>query len=373
MDESLLNKIKEGMPEYKAIVLKNLLGITLAILHGETVGLYKLRGKVGALLGREGNRPASNYRRMTRFFEAHALSGLWQAVLCMGLALLRLKSCYLALDGTSWQVGERKVHLLTLSVIYNGVAIPIMWRDLRKKGVSSLDQRCRLIRRAAKALNLKGKVLLADREYIGPEWFNLLAHSGIGFIIRLRRGMYAEAVGTQTYASMYSRIMASAKPGKVMDCIFHLQGQAVRLVMVRNTGRDAKEPVICLITDDIATAKKKIASAYFIRWKIEVCFKKMKGDGFGIEAAGLKCPAKFRLLMAMVVFAYILAVIQGMQEVIPTKNYASGERFNAHSQFREGIDLINANCTNLCKFIRFVYNLLLDANRRYKSPKAIFV
>ena len=35
---------------------------------------------------------------------------------------------YLILDGTQWKRGEKCVHLLTLCIVYHGIAIPIYWQ-----------------------------------------------------------------------------------------------------------------------------------------------------------------------------------------------------------------------------------------------------
>jgi hypothetical protein len=42
---------------------------------------------------------------------------------------------------------------------------------LRKLGISSQWQRELMLRLVLKVLSLRGKVLLADREYIGTKWF----------------------------------------------------------------------------------------------------------------------------------------------------------------------------------------------------------
>ena len=36
---------------------------------------------------------------------------------------------YLILDGTQWKRGEKCVHLLTLCIVYRGIAIPNYWRQ----------------------------------------------------------------------------------------------------------------------------------------------------------------------------------------------------------------------------------------------------
>jgi hypothetical protein len=62
--------------------------------------------------------------------------------------------------------------------------------ELARLGISSQWHRRWLLRMACKLFTLKGKVLLADREYIGSDWFSLLKQKAIDFAIRLREGNY---------------------------------------------------------------------------------------------------------------------------------------------------------------------------------------
>ena len=174
MNEALLYKIKEVLPAYKVSTLKNMLILVLAILQKETVCLYKLKGNIGSICDKTATKGASHYRRATRFFSAHAFSSLWLDVLALALVMLRHKVDYLVLDGTSWQYGQRKLHLLTLCGVYKGVAISIFWEDLAKQGTSNCQERKDLLLMAMQRLNLSGKILLADREYIGTDWFKFL-------------------------------------------------------------------------------------------------------------------------------------------------------------------------------------------------------
>lgn len=41
---------------------------------------------------------------------------------------------------------------------------------------------------------LQGKILLADREYIGEKWLRQLHQDGIDFVIRLSEGCYRLAI-----------------------------------------------------------------------------------------------------------------------------------------------------------------------------------
>lgn len=167
MKESLLDKISKQLPKRNKTCVKNLMVLAMGILIKETVCLNKIKGSVGAITGKTTTQPLSHYKRLIRIFDAYSFSSLWLELLQLVFSLLRLKSDYLLLDGTSWQKGGRKIHYLTLCVVYQGVAIPIYWEDLQKKGTSNLKERKRVIRKAMMHYNLRDKTLLADREYIG--------------------------------------------------------------------------------------------------------------------------------------------------------------------------------------------------------------
>ncbi len=77
-----------------------------------------------------------------------------------------------------------------LCVIYDGVAVPILWQDLAKKGASSLPERKALLDRALARYDLRGMCLLADWEYVGVAWFNYLHANGLDFCIRSRDYAY---------------------------------------------------------------------------------------------------------------------------------------------------------------------------------------
>ena len=75
---------------------------------------------------------------------------------------------YLILDGTQWKRGKKCVHLLTLCIVYHGIAIPIYWHQLNKKGGhSSEEDRQKLFTEACERYQLSGKILLADCDWAG--------------------------------------------------------------------------------------------------------------------------------------------------------------------------------------------------------------
>jgi len=382
MKESLLDKVSKQLPKRKKTCVKNLIILAMGILVKETVCLNKIKGAVGAIIGKTTTQPSSHYKRLIRIFNDSSFSSLWLELLHVAFRLLRLKSDYLLLDGTSWQKGSRKVHYLTLCVVYQGVAIPIYWEDLQKKGTSSIKERKRVIRKAMKYYNLKDKILLADREYIGEDWFCFLKDNQIDFVIRLRKKNYKEAVNAaegKSYTTLEKKALRSRKVGKALGKRITLQGESFTFVVVKNPKADADEPLIYLLSS-LEEAPACMAARYLIRWKIETCFKHLKSNGFDLEEINLGSKSRCQLMMAVVVFAYTLSIHEGLKEYkkVPTKNYTTGRhpgglKTKSCSVFRNGLDKITAFCADLTTFCTYLVKNLITNLSPYKSRYAIIV
>jgi hypothetical protein len=89
------------------------------------------------------------------------------------VALLNLpRPWVLALDRTNWTLGKTQMNLLVLAIVHQGVAFPILWSVLGKKGASNTRERTALLERF---LALFGKevvrFLAADREFVNPSCY----------------------------------------------------------------------------------------------------------------------------------------------------------------------------------------------------------
>ena len=132
--------------------------------------------------------PQSRYRRLQRFFADVVFNYDHIAHLIMSLFDFEAQGYYLALDRTNWQWGKTDINFLTLAVVYRGVAIPVYWLVLNKKGNSNQRERICLIQRFIRQFgrdNIKG--ILADREFIGSEWWSWLTENEIPFFIRIKQ------------------------------------------------------------------------------------------------------------------------------------------------------------------------------------------
>ena len=224
--EPLVDKIKESLPNYSRTTLHNLLVLSFCVFQVGSVNLNKLKSHVGRVLEKD-IASDSGYKRLIRIFNKHSHSRLWLDILCYVFSLLRLNSEYLILDGTSWKFQGSKHHYMTLGVLYQKVLIPIYWIDLKKLGISNQKERKKMFSRVFKHFNLSGKILLADREYIGEKWFKYLVDNDLDFVIRLRDKNYQKYVNAttgRTYQQMKQKVLRSKKPNKALKKRISIQG-----------------------------------------------------------------------------------------------------------------------------------------------------
>ena len=144
-------------------------------------------------------------------------------------------------------------------------------------GQSSQWHRQLLIRSALKLLDLKGKVLLGDREYIGLAWFAALKLAGIGLVIRLRVSDYQKAIEASGKAIAKLESKAKAQLGKVIEQPFMLNTHPYLFVLVAYRNRSGKIEFLRLITT--LTAGEAV-TYYQQRYRIESMFKHLKSNGF---------------------------------------------------------------------------------------------
>lgn len=347
--------------------------LVACLLQRETVNIYKLKKQVGPILGNTASEPSSHYKRLLRLFQQEKESDLWQLLLLCCLRLFRLKVEYLLLDGTGWQFGKQKIHLLVLSMVYKGVAIPICWSNLAKKGTSSVEERQELLKKAQGLYHLSGKVLVADREYIGPEWFKALQQAGLSWVVRLRKNLYRQAID-QAPGWRYSKLEQKAKSRqRAVSKKIELEGMSLTFVVIKNQQANAQEKLLYLLSN--LENALLISQAYKLRWLIEYCFKHMKSNGFDVEELSFKDKDKIRLLLAVVMVAYCLSIHQGLKfdKTVKRKKYVNQTTARTVSVFRNGLDQLSSQIYQLALFLDFISRERACLKVRYRSKKSIFV
>lgn len=345
----LLDKFKELVPKWKTSHVKNTLLMVALLLEEKTVSLWKLKGSVGKLLGNTATDPRSHYQRLKRWLKlGDGDRSIWLGMLQAAAGLLEKKSRFLILDGSSWKWGGVKRHFLTLSVLYQGVSIPIWWQDLRKLGISSQWERKLLLWMARKVLHLRGKVLLADREYIGTQWFETLRQAGLGFVIRLRKGNYEQELEARGRSVSKLENKAKARLGKLVWKKFTLQGHGYYYVLKAYRSRGGSIEFLRLIA---TVTPARAMEGYGYRYRIESMFRHLKSNGFDVESLNVKTPCRVELLMAALVLAYTLSVVYGLKNYkrrIGIKKHGSPEM----SVFRYGLDLWQNHLQTFALFLQ---------------------
>ena len=266
---------------------------------------------------------------------------------------------YLLLDGTKWDIGQQSIHLMTLCVLVNGVAVPIWWEDLEKAGHSSQKERMEMFTTAMKSYDLKGMILLADREYVGKKWFKYLVDSKLHFVIRIKEGIYHDEVNAapgRTWQQLKSKAEQKAKGKKVSKKI-KLNGLDLHYIVMKNPRPDAEDELVFLLTN--WTSPTQAARLYEWRWQIEVCFKHLKSNGFDLEAMNVQGKYKRHLMMAIAVFVYILAIREGLlkeyhKAARMVLDKTSGFHYRAVSVFKQGLAIIRRKALNLQQLIRYL-------------------
>lgn len=310
-----------------------LVTLVQGLINARTVNLSHLAGAFcgPAKLG-------SNYRRLQRFFQYVQLDGDWLAKALV--ALLRLAPPYqLCLDRTEWKVGRAHINLLVLCIAMRRVRLPVLWHVLDRAGASSTAQRKALLERFIALFGRSSiKLLLADREFKGNEWFEFLVENDIAFAIRVSGKLLVRL--EDGYVGPLERLARhSWSRRRLINSRGCFHNMAERFAGALAFGAVERPDGTILI---IATNRspRKALNAYRKRWQIECLFADTKTRGFNIEDTRLTKPAKLSLLLAIIAlamaWAHACAVAVNGHRDIARANHG----YRRKSWFRTGFDIL---------------------------------
>ena len=278
----------------------------LIMQHG-TICLWRLAAYVATQAQTDSVR-----RRLYRFFQHVRLDGAMTARVVVDLLGLEGKPWVLAMDRTNWDFGKSTINILMISVIWNGMGIPLIWTLLPTAGNSDTATRTCLLDRLCEVFpGLKIAALMGDREFIGDTWMAYLQRRKIPFILRLRENQHVVRDGYDTWT-----IAAIAR---------HLtRGQKMFLKgwcrLGQNAGSDA--PAVRLAVMRLPTGEllalacsgnpRRALADYSHRWTIETLFANLKTKGFNMEGTHITDPDKLSTLLAVLALAVALAVKTGV-------------------------------------------------------------
>lgn len=353
----LFEEIKAFFPYHRKELVKNCMLLVQCIERSGTVCLYKLRSEAGNAVGQKDLSKENVYKTFLRFFNMKCQDAFCIGLIYLIINLLDMRDCvYIVMDRTNWKIGKVNINILYIGLVLpNGCFIPILFDPLPKRGNSNTTERKSILERFSTLWQQEREakaVFLADREFIGTQWFSAIRDAGFSLVIRLRITDYFNDLCTQhhrTDVRMNQIIAYSVKRygyfrAKITlnDKVFYYIVLPFSVAKQRNTD----EKYLILISDNPNVTE--VSAHYYKRWKIEVFFLNMKTNGFNLEDLNLKKPEKVQLMLAILALLYAIVQKEHLTNAkqIKTKRFKNGTA-NAISIFRNSYDDFKLKVLNL--------------------------
>jgi hypothetical protein len=282
----------------------------------------------------------SHLKRLQRFFSTFELD--YRNLAQLVAAWMAVPQPWtLSLDRTTWEFGGCCHNILMLGVVHKGVAFPLFWWMLDKKGNSNTTERIDLLGEFFLAFpQVEVEDLCADREFMGEEWFEyLLEHAKLPFRIRIRESDKLD----DGHQSLKAKVVfANLQVGEqvVLSKPRKLWGRWLYVAALRlETGE-----LLIVVTN--RQAKRAIAD-YGKRWSIETLFGCFKSRGFRLESTHLFDYERLSRLIALLTIGLCWAFKTGewLAQEKPIKVKRHGRK--AQSIFRYGLDHLRRIMLNL--------------------------
>jgi hypothetical protein len=299
------------------------------------------------------NKQNSNYRRLQRFFSGCKINYDLIAKFIYRLFDFGNKKIYILLDRTNWKWGKTHINILFLSVVYSGISIPIYWVILNKGGNSSTRERRALIKRFIKIFGQKNIMgLLADREFIGKDWFNWLTKENIPFFIRIRND--ADTNNKSKLSIKIEWLFYKLKPGEKM--LLPDRKKIYGQWLFVSAGRAPNNELMIIVSNNKI---ENMIETYLLRWQIETMFQCLKGRGFNFEDTHITARYKIKKLIVLLAIGFCWAYLAGewrhnYMDKIKLKNHGRKEV----SLFRYGLNLIHDAITKIVITVKPIKNLI---------------
>ena len=270
------------------------------------------------------------YRRLQCFF-AHW--NLPQSLLAQFILsrISKPKNGYvLSIDRTNWQFGQQHINILTIGIVIDKVAVPLVWRTLpqaSKRGNSNTTHRIELVSKLLNVLPAKDISFLAmDREFCGQQRLKWLDEQDITFVLRLKLNTL---VG-KYLAKEHSRSKRDRQ------AIF-----GMLLYFGRKVVNTQRTEILYVVSNHLKP--KKALRAYLQRWSIEVVFGYLKKKGLNLEDTHMSQSEKIDRLVTVCTLALPFSFKWGM---LLKAHFNDSIYYQRKSNFRLGLE----------SFIRLIRN-----------------
>jgi len=169
---------------------------------------------------------------------------------------------------------------------------------------------------------------VADREFIGAEWFRFLRRQGIRRAVRIRKDTVLDDLRADEW-------FGDLQPGqfRVIAEKTWVFGEWMRVVATRSPLGD----LVIIATDFGVWETWKL---YKLRWSVETTFGSYKDRGFDLERTGVTAPKRLERLFGLVTLAWLSCLKVGVwrETQVPIRILAHGRK--AMSLVRYGSELL---------------------------------
>lgn len=282
----------------------------------------------------------SHYKRLQRFFRHFEMD--YGEIAQTVVALMSIPEPWvLSIDRTEWKFGDCIFNVLMLGIVHEGVAFPVAWTLLDKRGNSNSHERMELFNNFLEHFQDRTiACLTADREFVGKDWFGyLLSEPNTPFRIRIRKN--------HTLSDGHRRLKVGVIFGdlqvgqrKVLRHKRLLWGHWLYVSALRLEDGE-------LLVIATQSAPQSAIADYAQRWGIENLFGIFKTRGFCLESTHLNDPDRLSKLVGLLALTLCWVVLTGewLNQLKPLTLKKHGRK--AKSLFRYGFDYLRHIVVNL--------------------------
>lgn len=322
--DTLAEYLKERLAHHRCDTLRRVAEVLFGIIQAEST----LHRKIALHIDREAT-PASITRMVARTF--HETNLTQQDVLDVLLPLLPAGKLTFVMDRTNWKLGSHDFNLLVLGVCLGGIVLPLVWKVLPHGGNSDMRGRMLLVGLLLKRLPAqRWAVLIADREFIGQEWFRFLRDRKIKRCIRIRENTVLDDEPARDH-------FQNLKPGEVRSMFERVWVYGSWMGVVATLSPQGER---VLVASDLSLWDT--LTTYRLRWGIECTFSAMKTRGLNLEQTHMTQPDRLSRLFGLLSLALAWMVRIGEwraeQQPIPMKKHGRP----AQGRARYGHELLSA-------------------------------
>jgi hypothetical protein len=345
-------KIRKIIPSATKYQKEFLIQFLIALIASKTTNLVQIANH---FIGFDKNpetvkiKSQSAYQRILRFFKKFTFDDLGLSRLLD--AVLPESKYTLTFDRTTWQIGNTWINILCLAVVFDRVAVPILWTTLDKKGNSNTEERIKLINQFVSIYGVdKIESFLADREFVGESWFSYLIQQNIPFCIRLKEN--TKVNNEFNLAEIFNQTIKSKGEVVALPNPQMIWGQKLYLAASRN---ELGELMVVASSKPLGV---DIINTYRNRWCIETMFGFFKSKGFNLEETHLSTPEKISTLFGILGIALVWCLVVGTDQHLKDKPIKLKKDKPASSIFAYGFNFMIKILSNLSLHTREIFKAI---------------